>query len=100
MRVAEWLVLRPRETGCIEGGRGRVVEMNQCVRNMRVVLGQNCASRERKLQEGSERIYKHKAELRSGVAGGKRDRGIRWGRRAGDVEGRVASYKSGRKWRV
>lgn len=33
MRVAEWLVLRPRETGCIEGGHGVVVEKKGHARN-------------------------------------------------------------------
>lgn len=33
MRVADWLVLRPRDTGCIEGGRAYVVGVNKQARN-------------------------------------------------------------------
>lgn len=79
MRVAEWLVLRPRETGCIEGGNGIVVEMNGHARN-------------RWWRGRPGGLGRFKTWLR-----GTRQNETEFtrGRRAGDDEGRVGSYKSG-----
>ena len=99
MRVADWLVLRPRETGCIEGGRGCRREVNDLCASS---LGENgrggpefeC------LQKGRHKQMQSHAQGSRGERGGREGQarlGEFAGDKLGDVEGRVGSYKCG--WR-